>query len=132
MNSGLEALVQFAGSPPGLLLKVLGQGLVVVCIYFDLVRALSVPRTRRRYVANSVFMTLALPSILISMISVLIYAASGSWLQLVGGVFVLVAVTFRWRHGSDEDSWWKGKGKQLGRWLRGQAAARPRAARAAA
>lgn len=122
MNSGLQAVALFGNSLPGLLLLTLGQALVVVCVCFDMVRAVSVPRSRRRYVANTVFRTLALPSILCMALIVLVQAASGAWTQVAGGVFVLVSVIFRWHHDTDEDSWWTGKGKALGRWLRSRAA----------
>ena len=112
----------FGGSLPGNILMSLGQALVVVCLCFDFVRAVSVPRSHRRYLANTVFRTLAWPSILAMAFSVLIDAASGSWTDVAGGVFVLVAVIFRWHHDADEDSWWKGKGKALGRWLRNRVA----------
>ena len=100
MSPGLQAAVLFAGSLPGHILMSLGQALVVVCLCFDFVRAVSVPRSRRRYVANTWFRTLALPSILVMAFSVLIDAASGSWPDVAAGVFVLVAVIFRWHHGS--------------------------------
>jgi hypothetical protein len=133
MNSGLQVLAMFAGSLTGSILLSLGQTVVVVCVCFDMVRALSVPRSHRRYVANTVFTTLAWPSILISAVIVLIDAASGTWQNVAGGVFVMVMVIFRWRHGGDEDSWWKGKGKALRRWARGKlAAAGPLVAPAAA
>ncbi len=118
MNTGLHTVALFGNSLPGLVLIALGQSMVVVCVCFDLVRAVSVPRSRRRYVANTVFRTLALPSILSMALIVLVYAASGAWEQVAAGVFVLVAVIFRWHHNPDEDSWWTGKGKTLGRWLR--------------
>lgn len=124
MNSGLQAVVLFAGSLPGSILMSLGQALVVVCVCFDMVRALSVPRSHRRYLAHTVFVTLAWPAIVISAVVVLIYAAGGAWLNVGGGVFVMVAVIFRWHHGNDEDNWWTGKGKALGRWIRGHSAAR--------
>ncbi|MCX6497415.1 MAG: hypothetical protein NTU93_01260 [Arthrobacter sp.] len=124
MNSGLSSLALIAGSLPGLVLLTLGQALVVVCVCFDMVRALSVPRSHRRYVANTVFTTLAWPSIVISGVSALIYAASGTWLNVAGGVFVMVMVIFRWRQGGDDDSWWKGKGKKLASWFRNQTSSR--------
>jgi len=132
MNSGLQVLAMFAGSLTGSILLSLGQTVVVVCVCFDMVRALSVPRSHRRYVANTVFTTLAWPSILISAVIVLIDAASGTWQEVAGGVFVMVMVIFRWRHGGDEDSWWKGKGKKLATWFRDQTASRSAAAPAAA
>ena len=122
MSPGLQGAVLFAGSLPGHILLSLGQTLVVVCLCFDFVRAVSVPRSRRRYVANTVFRTLALPSMLVMSFSVLLDAAAGSWTNVAAGVFVLVAVIFRWHHDTDEDSWWKGKGKALGRWLKSRAA----------
>lgn len=122
MSPGLQTAVLFAGSLPGHILLSLGQTLVVVCLCFDFVRAVSVPRSRRRYVANTVFRTLALPSMLVMSFSVLLDAAAGSWTNVAAGVFVLVAVIFRWHHDTDEDSWWKGKGKALGRWLKSRAA----------
>ena len=131
MNSGLYAVALFGHSLPGLLLLTLGQSVVVVCVCFDMVRAVSVPRSRRRYVANTVFRTLALPSILCMSLVVLVHAASGAWEQVAAGVFVLVAVIFRWHHDTDEDSWWTGKGKALGRWLRKSLPA-PRAVASAA
>ncbi|WP_197515755.1 hypothetical protein [Arthrobacter sp. U41] len=132
MNSGLQALAMFAGSLTGSILLSLGQAIVVVCVCFDMVRALSVPRSHRRYVANTVFTTLAWPSILICGVSVLIDAASGTWQDVAGGVFMMVAVTFRWRHGGDEDSWWKGRGKKLATWFRTRTAPRSVTAPAAA
>lgn len=124
MNSGLNSLAIMAGSLPGSILLCLGQSLVVVCVCFDMVRAISVPRSHRRYAANTVFMTLAWPSILISAVTVLTDAAIGTWQDVAGGVFVMVMVVFRWRHGGDEDSWWKGKGKKLATWFRNQTASR--------
>ncbi len=132
MNTGLHSVALFGSSLPGLLLLTLGQALVVVCVSFDLVRALSVPRSRGRFVANTVFRTLALPSILSMALIVLVYAASGAWTQVAGGVFVLVSVIFRWHHDADEDNWWTGKGKQLGRWLRNRIPSRTVTAPAAA
>ena len=123
MSSGLQAAAAFAGSLPGSILISLGQALVVVCVCFDMARAVSVPRSHRRHLANTVFLALAWPSILISAAVVLIDAVRGDWQNVAAGVFVLVAVIFRWHHGRDEDSWWKGKGKALGRWFRKQAAA---------
>lgn len=122
MSSGMETAVVFANSLPGSILMSLGQTLVLVCVCVDMIRVLSVPRSHRRYLANTVFLALAWPSILISASVVLVYAASGAWQNVAGGVFVLVAVLFRWQHSGDEDSWWKGKGKALGLWLRKQAA----------
>lgn len=132
MSSGLQTVALFANSLPGSILMSLGQTLVVVCVCFDMVRALSVPRSHRRYLAHTVFTTLAWPSIVISAVVVLIYAASGAWLNVAGGVFVMVAVIFRWHHGSDEDNWWTGKGKALGSWFRNQTAARSNSAPATA
>ncbi|WP_306914830.1 MULTISPECIES: hypothetical protein [unclassified Arthrobacter] len=122
----------FANSLPGSILMSLGQGLVLVCVCVDMVRLLSVPRSHRRYLANTVFLALAWPSIVISASVVLVYAASGAWQNVAGGVFILVAVIFRWQRSGDEDSWWKGKGKALVRWLRKQAAAGSAAAPATA
>lgn len=131
MSSGLHGLVMFAGSLTGSVLSSVGQAIVVVCVCFDMVRALSVPRSHRRYVANTVFATLAWPSILITAVSVLIDAASGTWQDVAGGVFVMVMVIYRWRHGGDEDSWWKGRGKKLAAWFRNQTATRSAPAPAA-
>ncbi|MET1066181.1 MAG: hypothetical protein ABWX85_14605 [Arthrobacter sp.] len=132
MNSGLQGLALLAGSLTGSILLSLGQAIVVLCVCFDMVRALSVPRSHRRYVANTVFITLAWPSILISGVGALIDAASGTWQDVAAGVFVMVVVTFRWRHGGDEDNWWKGKGKKLATWLRDRTASGPAVAPAAA
>ena len=132
MNSGLHPLVMFAGSLTGSVLLSLGQAIVVVCVCFDMVRALSVPRSHRRYVANTVFATLAWPSILICAVSVLIDAASGTWQDVAGGVFMMVMVIYRWRDGGDEDSWWKGRGKKLATWFRNQTSSRSATVPAAA
>jgi len=132
MNTGLQAVAFFGNSLPGLLLLTFGHVVVVACMGSDLVRAVSVPRSRRRYVANTVFRTLALPAAVSMGVAVLVYAASGAWEQVAGGVFVLVAVIFRWHHSTDEDSWWTGKGKALGRWLRTNLALPPLVAPAAA
>lgn len=115
----------FAGSLPGLVLLSIGQTMVVVCLCFDMVRAMSVPRSHRRYVASTVFRTLAVPSILVMGVSVLVDAIFWSWTDLVMGVFVMVMIIFRWHNDKDEDNWWKGKGKKLARWARKQLAPRP-------
>ena len=125
MNSGLASAVQFAASLPGSILLILGHTLVLVCLCSDMVRLLSVPRSHRRYVANTVFRTLALPAILIMAASVVIDAASGAWQNVPLGMLVLITVIFRWRNDTDEDNWWKGKGKKLARWARKQLAPRP-------
>jgi hypothetical protein len=132
MSSGLASAVQFAASLPGTVLLTLGQVLVVVCACFDMVRMISVPRSHRRYLANTVFRTLAPPAFLITAVRVLIAAASGARPDVTAGMFVLVVVTYRWYTDNDEDSWWKGKGKALGRWLLKLAALPPRTAPAPA
>jgi hypothetical protein len=118
MNSGLEYLAAFAGSLPGLIVLAICQLLVVACLCFDMVRALSVPRSHRRYVAATGFRTLALPSIAAAAMSVLTYAAASAWLDVILGVFVMVMIIFRWHHSKDEDNWWQGKGTKLLKWAR--------------
>ncbi|MBB6404616.1 hypothetical protein HNP00_001932 [Arthrobacter sp. AZCC_0090] len=125
MSAGMESAAMFAGSLPGLVLLSLGQTMVVVCLCFDMVRAMSVPRSHRRYMASTVFRTLAVPSILVMGVSVLVDAIFWSWTDLVMGVFVMVMIIFRWHNDKDEDNWWKGKGKKLARWARKQLAPRP-------
>ena len=120
----------FAGSMPGQILLALGQTVVVICVCCDMVRALSVPRSHRRYVASTVFRTLALPSVLATGVTVLVDAVFWSWMDVAMGVFVMVAIIFRLHHDKDEDNWWKGKGKKLARWARRQFS--PRAAAAPA
>ena len=114
----------FAGSVAGQILLAIGQTVVVVCVCFDMVRALSVPRSHRRYVASTVFRTLAIPSIMSTGASVLIGAVTWSWMDVVMSMFVMVAIIFRLHHDTDEDNWWKGKGKKLARWARRQFAGR--------
>jgi hypothetical protein len=101
----------FAGSVAGQILLAIGQTVVVVCVCFDMVRALSVPRSHRRYVASTVFRTLAIPSIMSTGASVLIGAVTWSWMDVVMSMFVMVAIIFRLHHDADEVNWWKGKGK---------------------
>jgi hypothetical protein len=116
----METVAMFAGSLPGQILLALGQTVVVICVCCDMVRALSVPRSHRRYVASTVFRTLALPSVLASGVTVLVDAVFWSWMDVAMGVFVMVAIIFRLHHDKDEDNWWKGKGKKLARWARKQ------------
>ena len=125
MSAGTASAAIFAGSLPALILMDLGQTLVVVCLCFDMVRALSVPRSHRRYVANTVFRALAVPSILVMGVSVLAKALLGSWTDVSMSVFVIVMIIFRWHYDKDEDNWWKGKGKKLARWARKQLTPRP-------
>jgi hypothetical protein len=128
MSAGMETVAMFAGSMPGQILLALGQTVVVICVCCDMVRALSVPRSHRRYVASTVFRTLALPSVLASGVSVLVDAVFWSWMDVAMGVFVMVAIIFRLHHDKDEDNWWKGKGKKLARWARRQFSPRTAAA----
>ncbi|WP_426303300.1 hypothetical protein [Arthrobacter sp. R-11] len=120
MSTGMESAAMFAGSLPGLLLMSLGQTMVVACLCFDMVRAVSVPRSHRRYVASTVFRTLAVPSILVMGVSVLVDAIVSSWIDLVLGVLVMVTIIFRFHQDKDEDNWWKGKGRKLAGWARKQ------------
>ena len=120
MSAGMETVAMFAGSMPGQILLALGQTVVVICVCCDMVRALSVPRSHRRYVASTVFRTLALPSVLATGVTVLVDAVFWSWMDVAMGVFVMVAIIFRLHHDKDEDNWWKGKGKTLARWARRQ------------
>ena len=128
MSAGMETVAMFAGSMPGQILLALGQTVVVICVCCDMVRALSVPRSHRRYVASTVFRTLALPSVLASGVTVLIDAVFWSWMDVAMGVFVMVAIIFRLHHDKDEDNWWKGKGKKLARWASRQFSPRTAAA----
>ena len=132
MSSGLQAVAGFAGSLPGSILMSLGQTLVLACVCFDMARLVSLPRTHGRYLASSGFNTLALPAILSMAVNVLIDAASGAWLEVAAGVFILVVVIYRWRDTTDEDSWSKGQGKKLATWFRNQTASRSVTAPAAA
>ena len=116
----MESVAMFAGSMAGQVLLSLGQAMVVVRVCFDMVRALSVPRSHRRYVASTIFRTLAVPSVLVMGISVLMDAVFWSWMDVAMGVFVMVMIIFRLHHDKDEDNWWKGKGKKLARWARKQ------------
>jgi hypothetical protein len=120
----MEAVASFSGSLPGQMLLATGQAIVVVCVCFDMVRALSVPRSHRRYVASTVFRTLAIPSVIANALTVLIALVLASWIDVVMGMFVLSAIIFRLHHDKDEDNWWKGKGKKLARWARRQFASR--------
>ncbi|MGP0224889.1 hypothetical protein [Paenarthrobacter sp. NCHU4564] len=120
MSAGMESAAMFAGSLPGLILMSLGQIMVVVCLCFDMVRALSVPRSHRRYVASTIFRTLAVPSVMVMGVSTLAEVVMSSWLNVVMSVAVLVVIIFRLHHDKDEDNWWKGKGKKLARWARKQ------------
>ncbi|WP_258806359.1 hypothetical protein [Pseudarthrobacter sp. NS4] len=124
----MAAVSAFSGSLPGQLLLAIGQTIVVVCVCFDMVRALSVPRSHRRYVASTVFRTLAIPSVVANGVTVLIALVVASWIDVVMGMFVLVVIIFRLHHDKDEDNWWKGKGKKLARWARRQFAGRTAAA----
>ena len=124
MSPGMESVAAFSGSMPGQVLLALGQTIVVVCVCFDMVRELSVPRSHRRYVASTVFRTLAIPSIVANALTVFVALVMSSWVDVVMGMFVLVAIVFRFHHNQDEDNWWKGKGKKLARWVRRQFAGR--------
>jgi hypothetical protein len=128
MSPGMELVAAFSGSIPGQALLAIGQTIVVVCVCFDMVRALSVPRSHRRYLASTVFRTLAIPSIIANGLTVLIALVLWSWIDVVMGMFVLMAIIFRLHHDKDEDNWWKGKGKKLARWARRQFAGRTSAA----
>ena len=75
----------------GQVLLSLGQTMVVVCVCFDMVACMSVPRSHRRYVASTVFRTLAVPLVLVMGLRALLDAASGVWMD-VAGVFVMVVV----------------------------------------
>jgi hypothetical protein len=121
----MESAAMFAGSLSGQFLLSLGQAMVVTCLCFDMVRALSVPRSHRRFVASTAFRTLAVPSILAAGVSVLADAVVWSWTDVAMGVFVMVMIIFRLHCDKDEDNWWKGKGKKLARWARKQLASRP-------
>jgi len=116
----MEAVAAFSGSMPGQVLLAIGQTIVVVCVCFDMVRELSVPRSHRRFVASTVFRTLAIPSVMANALTVFIALVRSSWVDVVMGMFVLVAIVFRFHHNKAAGNWWKGKGKKLARWARRQ------------
>lgn len=118
MSAGMESVAMFAGSLAGLVILSLGQAMVVACLCFDMVRALSVPRSHRRYVASTVFRTLAIPAVIADALTVLVAIVVSSWIDVVMGMFVLTAIIFRFHSGKDEDNWWQGKGRKLARWAR--------------
>lgn len=120
MSPGMESVAAISSSLPGMIILSLGQTMVVVCVCFDMVRALSVPRSHSRYVASTVFRTLAVPSIITMAVSVLLDLVSSYMTGVAMGMFVLVAIIFRLHHDKDEDNWWTGKGKKLARWARRQ------------
>ena len=113
----------FAGSLSGQFLLCLGQAMVVACLCFDMVRPCPCPGPAALLVASTAFRTLAVPSILVTGISVLVDAvfSPGRMSPWALGWDVI----FRWRNDTDEDNWWKGKGKKLARWARKQLAPRP-------
>ncbi|SDT62652.1 hypothetical protein SAMN04489743_4054 [Pseudarthrobacter equi] len=120
----MEAVSSFSASVPGQTLLAIGQTVVVVCVCFDMVRATSVPRSHRRYVASTVFRTLAIPAVIADALTVLVAIVVSSWIDVVMGMFVLTAIIFRFHYGKDEDNWWQGKGKKLARWARRHLSAR--------
>ncbi|MFJ6028093.1 hypothetical protein ACIQCN_11585 [Pseudarthrobacter sp. NPDC092424] len=120
----MESVAAISASLPGLVILSLGQAMVVVCVCFDMVRALSVPGSQSRYVASTVFRTLAVPSVISLAVSVLVDLVMASMSGVGMAMFVLVAIIFRLHHDKDEDNWWKGKGKKLARWARRRFAGR--------
>ena len=114
----MEAVSSFSASVPGQTLLAIGQTIVVVCVCFDMVRATSVPRSHRRYVASTVFRTLAIPAVIADALTVLVAIVVSSWIDVVMGMFVLTAIIFRFHSGRDEDNWWQGKGRKLAGWAR--------------
>ena len=124
MSPGMQAVASFSGSVPGQILLAIGQTVVVVCVCFDMVRALSLPRSHRRYVASTVFRTLAIPAVAANALTVLVAIVVSSWIDVVMGMFVLTAIIFRFHYDKDEDNWWQGKGRKLARWARRRLAGR--------
>ena len=99
--------------------------LVMLCIkavhlLSDLLRRPMVKRSRPHYVFTTIARTTAVPAILITMCDIIFDFADGDY-PLVGfDVLVCMYMILSWFYSKDDDNWWKGRGRKLGRWATGR------------
>lgn len=95
------------------------QCIVAVCILSDFIRRRMVRGTRAHYAMTTITRTLAVPAILMKMTDIVLDTADRDYLMLAVDVAVLMYLILYWFWTKDDDNWWKGRGRKIGRALRG-------------
>lgn len=99
------------------------QCIVAVCIMSDFIRRQMARGTRGHYVMTTITRTLAVPAILMKMTDLVLDAADKDYFQMAIDVVVLMYLILYWFWTRDDDNWWKGRGKKMGRWAKHRLAA---------
>jgi hypothetical protein len=104
------------------------QCIVAACILSDFIRRRMVRGTRAHYVMTTIARTLGVPAILMKMTDLILDTADKDYLMLAIDVVVLMYLILYWFWTKDDDNWWKGRGRKIGRAVRGAfTSARPAA-----
>lgn len=99
------------------------QCIVAVCIMSDFIRRQMARGTRGHYVMTTITRTLAVPAILMKMTDLVLDAADKDYFEMAIDVVVLMYLILYWFWTRDDDNWWKGSGKKMGRWAKRRLAA---------
>lgn len=91
---------------------------VMVCVALELVRHFLARGTRARYLLTTLIRTLAVPAILVKMTDIVIDGADKDYFDMGIDVLITGFLIAKWYTTRDDDNWWKGRGKKLGRWAR--------------
>ncbi|HEX9089712.1 MAG TPA: hypothetical protein VF867_19630 [Arthrobacter sp.] len=114
---GFDQLSHATHSPVFALVWLIIEVVVDGCIFADLIRHYAVRGTRRHYVLTTVVRTLSVPAILVKMTDIVLDSADRDYFGVSMDVIVTMFLFLNWYRSKDDDNWWKGRGKKLGRWV---------------
>lgn len=84
----------------------------------DLFASMSVKGTRRRYLAVSVMATLIYPVFSLYVLNFLIDVVTENWIRVLIDIYICWYANRLWNRVKDEDNWWKGRGKKIGKTIK--------------
>lgn len=126
--NGFTQLSEATHNPTFALVWLIIEITVAGCILADLIRRYLVRGTRRHYVLTTIVRTLSVPAILVKMTDIVLDSADRDYFGVSLDVLVTMFLIMNWYWSKDDDNWWKGRSKKLGRWARRQLSPRSRTA----
>jgi hypothetical protein len=117
--TGFDQLSHATHNPVFGLVWLLLQSFVAVNLLADALRRPFAHGTRPRYVLTTIVRTTAVPAILVKIGDIVLDYSDRDY-GLVGiDVFVTMFLIASWFWTKDDDNWWKGRGRKIGRAIRG-------------
>lgn len=130
--TGFDQLHHATHTPAFALTWLIVQVVVMACVTGELIRHYLARGTRPHYVMTTIVRTLTVPAILVKMVDIVLDVADKSYFNLAIDILITAFLIMKWYWTKDDDNWWKGRGRKLGRWARRVFTRSPRAAAQAA